>query len=284
MTETTTLGKFEQPITGKKLTWVLVIVCVNILLMGAIFAVDWMVFLYEEIIFVGMEYPKPFGLKQTLFTGVAKSGNSVLCLFIVLIVLDNRIDKKDWILLFGAFLCMVPTDIIMRIIDLAPGLDASTPIFMVGGVLSIFAHFLLLFRHGRKFPYWRKSSRDLLPKKTIFQKLWLPILIYGSAVVAITILWKDMAVIDHLIIGPVYTLFFTTNTWIAWEAVRYKLYPKRNGIFAAIGVTLWYLTEVVGEIFNVQIGLASSVAFQLVWMVYGPGILLLALSGIRYKE
>ena len=286
MTENTTgiLGKFDQPIKEKRLNWALFIVCISILLFGAIFAVDWTVVLYEQFNLPGESFPRPFELKQTSFTGIAKAVNSVLCLVIVLLVLDSRIDKKDWILLFLAFLFIVPTDIIMRIIDLHPGLDASTPLFMVGGVTSILAHFLLFFRHGRGFPYWRKSKRADLPKKNWFQILWLPVVIFGSAVVVMVVLWSDMVAIDHHIIGPTYTAFFCMNTWVAWEAVRYKLYPKRNAIFAAIGVTLWYLTEVVGEIFNVQIGLPSAIAFQFVWMVYGPGILLIALSGIRYKK
>ena len=156
MTENTIveLGKFDQPIKEKRLNWVLFVVCLNILLFGAIFAVDWTVVLYEWFNLPGFDFPRPWGFKQTFFTGTAKAVNSVLCLVIVVMVLDSRIDKKDWILLFLAFLFIVPTDIIMRIIDLHPGLDASTPIFMVGGVTSILAHFLLFFRHGRGFPYW----------------------------------------------------------------------------------------------------------------------------------
>ncbi len=278
------LGKFDQPIKEKRLNWVLFVVCISILLFGAIFAVDWTVMLFEQFNRPGMVFPKPLDLKQTAFTGIGKAVNSVLCLVIVIMILDSRIDKKDWLLLFFAFLFIVPTDIIMRIIDLNPNLDASTPFFMVGGVTSIIAHFLLFFRHGRGFPYWKKSKRVELPKKNWFQILWLPVVIFGSAGLAMGFLWQYMVPINHQIIGPAYTAFFCMNTWVAWESVRYKLYPKRNAIFAAIGVTLWYLTEVVGEIWNVQIGLPSFIAFQFVWMVYGPGILLIALSGIKYKK
>ena len=286
MTENTieTLGKFDQPIKEKRLNWVLFVVCISILLFGAIFAVDWTVVLYEWFNLPGLIFPKPWGFEQTFFTGVAKALNSVLCLVIVLMVLDSRLDKKDWFMLFFAFLFIVPTDVIMRIIDLSPSLTPSSPIFMVGGVTSILAHFVLFFRHGRGFPYWRKKKYPELQKKNWFQILWLPVVIFGSAVVAIGFLWKDMVAIDHQIIGPAYTAFFCLNTWVAWEAVRYKLYPKRNAILAAIGVTLWYLTEIVGEIFNVGIGLPSAIAFQFIWMVYGPGILLIALSGIKYKK
>jgi hypothetical protein len=286
MSENTTieLGRYDQPIKDKRLNWVLFVVCINILLFGAIFAVDWTVVLYEWFNLPGLIFPKPWGFEQTFFTGTAKAVNSVLCLVIVLMVMDSRIDKKDWIQLLLAFLFIVPTDVIMRIIDLSPALDASSPIFMVGGVTSILAHFVLFFRHGRGFPYWRKKKRANLPKKNWFQILWLPVVIFGSAAVALGFLWKYMVPIDHQIIGPAYTFFFCMNTWVVWETVRYNLYPKRNAYFAAIGVTLWYLTEIVGEIFNVQIGLPSAIAFQFIWMVYGPGILLIALSGIKYKK
>ena len=291
MTENTieTLGKFDQAIKQKRLNWVLFVVCINILLFGAIFAVDWTVVLYDWFNTGPIDFfPKPWDFEQTFFTGFAKAINSVLCLVIVLLVVDSRIDKKDWFLIFFAFLFIVPTDVIMRIIDLSKNLTPSSNIFMVGGVTSILAHFVLFFRHGRGFPYWRKNKRAELPKKNWFQILWLPVVIFGSAAVAMGILWKYMVQIDHHIIGPAYTFFFCMNTWVAWETVRYNLYPKRNAIFAAIGVTLWYLTEIVGEIFNVQSVLPSPIpsviAFQFIWMVYGPGILLIALSGIKYKK
>ena len=128
--KTITLSKFDQPIKEKRLIWILVVVCINILLFGAIFAVDWTVVLYEWFNRPGLSFPKPWGFNQTFFTGTAKAVNSVLCLVIVLMVLDSRIDKKDWILLLFAFFFIVPTDIIMRIIDLSPTLTPSSPVFM----------------------------------------------------------------------------------------------------------------------------------------------------------
>lgn len=45
-----------------------------------------------------------------------------------------------------------------------------------------------------------------------------------------------------------------------------------------------YLTEIVGEISNVQIGTISDIAFNSVWMSYGTNVILVALSGYRWEK
>ena len=49
-----------------------------------------------------------------------------------------------------------------------------------------------------------------------------------------------------------------------------------------IAMTCWFITEVVGETYNVQLGLISDVAFNFVWIFYGTTIVCLALSGYSW--
>ena len=56
-----------------------------------------------------------------------------------------------------------------------------------------------------------------------------------------------------------------------------------NAWLVSVGITCWFCTEVVGEIFNIQIGLISSIMYNLVWVFYGTYIVCLALSGYRWN-
>jgi hypothetical protein len=49
-------------------------------------------------------------------------------------------------------------------------------------------------------------------------------------------------------------------------------------------MTGWHLTEIVGEVSNIGIGVASEVAFNLVWVFYGANVILLASSGYRWRD
>jgi hypothetical protein len=49
-----------------------------------------------------------------------------------------------------------------------------------------------------------------------------------------------------------------------------------------VAMTCWFITEIVGETYNVQLGLVSDLAFNFVWIFYGTTIVCLALSGYRW--
>jgi len=114
--------------------------------------------------------------------------------------------------------------------------------------------------------------------------LWLPVVIYGSAVALVVVLWNDMVRVGHAAIGPIYTAFFCTTMWFAWETVRHKLYPKPNAWMVAIAATCWYATEIAGEIYNLGLGNISEIMFRLLWVIYGANVVLWALSGYRWSK
>jgi hypothetical protein len=252
--------KESQVLASPKLAWVLGLVGATLLLAGSVFGVDWINYIY------GIE---------SLYPAFAKPGITLIGLILVLIIGKNRLSGKDWGLLLAAFLCMLPTDILMSIVVLSPSLSVGSWVFMVGGGLSILAHIFLIIRLAHGVPYLKKFKPA---------EWWLPILIYGVAAVVVIVLWPDIVRVGHAVIAPIYTAFFCTTMWFAWETVRYKLYPRANAWMVAIAATCWFATEITGEIFNLDLGTVSAVAFRLVWVFYGTNVVLWALSGYRWSK
>lgn len=249
-----------QPLQSKKLTWVFIVLGTTLLLAGSVFGVDWANY------FLGT---------SALYPAIGKPIITVLAMVLVLSIGKNKLGNKDWWLLFAAFCCMLPTDILMSVVVVSPSLSVGSSVFMVGGVLSIVAHIFLIIRlasHG--LPYFKKYK---------LTDLWLPMLIYGSAAVILIVLWPDVVRVGHAAIAPAYTAFFCTTMWFAWETVRYELLPRPNAWMAAVAATCWFCTEITGEIYNLSMGNISEVVFRLVWVFYGTNVILWALSGFKWK-
>lgn len=238
-----------------------------LLIAGSFIAVDWVVFL--------------FGV-ETIYAGVAKPVTSFICLILVLLIGKDRIDRRDSILLTIAFVCIVPVDILMSLVVYSPDMGVASPAFMTGGVLSIIAHLLLIVRHGRGFPYLRSEFRRERGRAGWWSFLWLPILLYGLFLLVLLPLMQPMIRVGHLLIGLTYSFVVATSMWVAWETLRFQLYPRPNAWMVGIATSCWFITEIVGETYNVQLGLISDVAFNFVWIFYGTTIVCLALSGYSW--
>ncbi len=255
--------------TAGKRTIVFSLLGLILLIAGSFIAVDWMIFLY--------------GI-QTIYAGVAKPVTSFICLSLVLLIGTDGIDRRDTALLRVAFVCIVPVDILMSIVVFSPGLTVASPAFMVGGVLSIVAHLLVIVRHGRGFPYLRSEFRRANGLEGVWSFVWLPLVAYGACAAALIPLLKPMIAVGHAVIGLTYSACVATSVWIAWETVRFRLYPKPNAWMVSIAMTCWFITEIVGEIYNIQIGVVSKVLFNFVWVFYGTTIVCLAVSGYRWDS
>ncbi len=257
--------EYFEALGGAKKKLVMVIIGMVLMLAGSVFAVDWMIYIY--------------GIEGNIYPAVFKPVLTLLSTVLALLIGKNCIDRKDRTLLLLAFAFMLPTDVIMSVVAMNPDIPVGSPLFMVGGVLSIFAHFCLILRFGRGFPYFSRKNRE----RGLFGTIWPLIVILGSAVAVMAMLWDDIVRVGHQVIGPVYTLFFCATAWFAWETVRHRLYPAPNAWMAAIAATCWYLTEITGEIYNIGIGELSLVMFRIVWVFYGTNVVLLALSGFRWN-
>jgi len=252
----------------RKRNLVISLVGVILLLAGSFIAFDWAIYL--------------FGI-ETIYAGVAKPVVSLICLILALLVGSDGVDRRDTLLLVIAFLLIVPVDILMSVVVFSPEMSVSSPAFMTGGVLSILAHLVLLVRHGRGFPYLRSEFRRERGKASLGSFLWLPALIFSVWALVLISLFEPMARVGHLLIGLVYSGLAAASTWVAWETVRFELYPKLNGWLVGIAMSCWFATEILGETYNVQIGPISDVAFNFVWIFYGTTVVCVALSGYRWK-
>jgi len=248
-------------LSRSKLTWIFIVLGVTILLAGSVFGMDWANY------FLGT---------SALYPAIGKPVITLLAMVLVLSIGKDKLSSKDWWLLFAAFCCMLPTDILMSVVVVSPSLSVGGWVFMLGGVLSIIAHIFLILR---------LASHGLNYFKTFkITDAWLPVLIYGSAAVILIILWPDVVRVGHAAIAPAYTAFFCTTMWFAWEAVRRKLLPRPNASMAAIAATCWFATEITGEIFNLSLGNISEIMFRLVWIFYGTNVVLWSLSGYRWVK
>lgn len=234
------------------------ILAATLLLAGSVFSADWMNY---------------FNKTSSLYPAIAKPCITLLAFVLVLIAGAHKLERRDWVLLLAAFCCMLPTDILMSLVVVSPTLSVGGWVFMVGGGLSILAHVFLIIRVGRGLHYLKKFQ---------LKDLWLPLVIYASAAVIVVLLWPDLVRVGHAVIGPIYTAFFCTTMWFAWETVRRKLYPACNAWFVALAATFWYATEILGEIYNLGMGTLSDITFGLVWVFYGANVVLWALSGYRW--
>ena len=247
-----------EVLSGKPKNRIQVLLAFVLLLAGSIYAVDWMNFFYQS---------------GSVYTVYAKPVITIAAFVILLTAGHYKLEKRDWTLVLLAFCCMLPTDILMSLVVVSPALSVGSSVFMVGGVLSILAHVFLILRLGRGFGYLKKFRPS---------DAWLPLLIYGSAVVILVLLWPDIVRVGHAAIAPAYTAFFCTTVWLAWETVRRKLLPSPNAWMAAIAATCWYATEILGEIYNLGLGTLSEITFGLVWVFYGTNVVLWALSVYRW--
>jgi hypothetical protein len=70
---------------------------------------------------------------------------------------------------------------------------------------------------------------------------------------------------------------FIAVDWVVFLFGVETIYPG-----VAKPVTSWFITEIVGKTYNVQLGLISDLALNFVWIFYGTTIVCLALSGYSW--
>ncbi len=251
-----------HPLRGQKRIWVGILVGLALLLAGSVFGVDWTNY------FLGT---------HALYPAIGKPLITLLAMILVLSIGDNRLSHRDWGLLFAAFCCMLPTDILMSIVAVNPQVGVGSTVFMVGGVLSILAHLFLIARLvGHGAPGWKRTDGA-------WQNLWLPLLIFGLATMLLVLLWPDIVRVGHAAIAPAYTAFFCTTLWFAAETLRRKLLPLPNAWMVTLAAACWFVTEITGEIYNLGLGTISEIMFRIVWVFYGTNVILWALSGYRWE-
>ncbi|HEX2979132.1 MAG TPA: hypothetical protein VHO48_02605 [Anaerolineaceae bacterium] len=232
-------------------------------LTGSFISIDWMNYLSGT---------------DSIYPAYIKPVISLLCLVIACGALRFGLDRKDARLLAVIYACILIVDVTMSIYVYAPPSTLTSTAFLIGAALSIVAHLLLIVRHARGFAFLRSA------KKSWLYRFGFPLAFYLPVIVILLLLTPQLNRVNQFWPSIVYALILTTSLWIAWETVRQKLFPRPNAWLIALGVTSWFITELVGVVHNIEIGALSDIAMNLTWLFYMPAILLLAFSGYRWSD
>lgn len=252
-----------EVIKGKKRKIIYGIVTVAVTILISFIIADWIAF---------------FNGYQSLYSAIMKPVVSIITGIIVFIIGKNAIDQKDKNLLTLSYFFIIPTDISMSLVRFAPNENTGLIIFLLGGVLSILAHIVLIWRHGRGFGYLKSKERSFILKI-------LPLIILYAIIFVVFIpLIPGFIAVGHLEIAAFYAGFLGISTWFAYETIRNKLYPPINAWLIFFAILFWLITEIVGAIYNIQIGVISEIMFNITWVFYGTNVILLSLSGYKWKE
>jgi hypothetical protein len=227
--------------------------------------------------FISIDWMNTFTGSQSFYPAYAKPAVSILCALIVFLSWGRKLDRKDYWLLASAFLCIVIVDITMSIYVYSANKALGSAVFFVGAALSIVAHILLIIRHAKGFHFLRGGDG-------FFKKYGFALAFYLPVIVIFLALIPFLNKVGQFWPPLIYAIILTTSLWVAWEAFRHRLFPRTNAWLIALGVTFWFVCELVGVVHNIEIGFLSTLAMNLTWHFYMPAILLLAFSGFKFGE
>jgi len=256
----------SRPDTRTSRIWLLFLLTGMVLFItGSFISIDWMNFSLGT---------------QSLYPAFAKPAVSILCALIVFTSFRTMLGKKDFLLVAVAFVCIVIVDVTMSIYVYSPPSTFTTVAFMIGAALSILAHVLLIIRHACGFHF---LSSEAANGKGWVRRIVFPLAFYLPVILIFVVLIPYLQKVNQFWPSLIYAIIITTSLWVAWEAFRHHLFPRENAWLIALGVTSWFVTELVGVVHNIEIGILSDLAMNLTWHFYMTAILLLALSTRNWK-
>ncbi len=145
-------------------------------------------------------------------------------------------------------------------------------VFAVGGYLFVPALLLIATRNAGLFTFLFQAGK-LKPKEAAFAlAFYLPFAVLVAA------LGKSLASVGLLGLGIAYGTCLVTVLWTGWAAFRNKAHAAPRGLMIALGASLVFVMELIGLIYNLNVPGLSEIAFFATWILYVPGMLLLALA------
>jgi hypothetical protein len=145
-------------------------------------------------------------------------------------------------------------------------------VFAVGGYLFIPALLLISARNARLFSFFVEGGKRRRAETSFALAFYLPFLVLLAAVA------KPLAGVGLLGLGIVYGLCLVTVLWTGWVALRNKLFPSPRSAMIAAGASLVFVMELIGLIYNLRVPGLQELAFFATWILYVPGMLLMALA------
>ena len=145
-------------------------------------------------------------------------------------------------------------------------------VFAIGGYLFIPALLLISARNAGLF-------RFLFDKGRIKgRELRFALYFYLPFALLLVVLGKSLAGVGLLGLGIGYGLCLVTVLWTGWAALRSGLFPRPRSAMIAAGATLVFVMELIGLVYNLRIPGLEAIAFFATWILYVPGMLLMALA------
>lgn len=145
-------------------------------------------------------------------------------------------------------------------------------VFAIGGYLFIPALLLISVRNADGFRFLFRDGR------LDGRELRFALCFYVPFLALLAVLGKSLAGVGLLGLGIGYGLCLVTVLWTGWAALRNGLFGKRRSLMVAVGASLVFVMELVGLVYNLRIPGLERIAFFATWILYVPGMLLMALS------
>jgi hypothetical protein len=152
------------------------------------------------------------------------------------------------------------------------GIYSEPVVFAIGGYLFIPALLLISVRNADFFKYLRKDG------KISGKGLAFALYFYLPFILLLIVLGKSLSEVGLLGLGIAYGLCLVTVLWTGWAAARNDIHGRKKSRLIAMGATLVFVMELVGLIYNLHIKGLEDIAFFATWILYVPGMLLMAIA------
>lgn len=192
---------------------------------------------------------------------------------------QSEYEDKDNRFLSFAFLFTFLGDIF--IVVSTHFMNHNQTVFFIGGILFCICHVFLIVRHAKGFKFMKTADG-----KIDMKEVWFALCFFIPMAVLVVVLSGPCLAVSPLLftIMVIYAVFLTPSLWIGWVALRKQLFPKRQAMYIAVGITSFFIMELVGAVYNIQLGTVSDICFILSWVFYTPFLFLLPYSGYKFEE
>jgi hypothetical protein len=248
----------HRVISHRKETAVLSLMGVVLLLTGTYAGVGWSGFLHGF---------------QSGFPAKAGFARTVLCFGMVLFIgRRDSVARRDKRLVLAAFGLTVVADFFMFLVRWR----------MLGLVLFLGVHALLIVRHARGFP---DSMSPKVRTRTLTLLAATGAVAFGGSAVLMVCMAPVLRRHGLLAIDSVYVFLLAISLWMAWGTLIRRSFPGFNGWLIAVGMTCFYFCDVSVGLATALTGtMPGGILDNLVDFFYTPALVLLALSGFRFRS
>ena len=252
------VNKPHHIISHRKETAVLALMGVILLLTGTYAGVGWSGFVY--------------GFHSSFPTG-AGYARTILCVGMVLFIgARDSVTRRDKRLLLAAFGLTLVADFFLILLDW----------MMTGTVLFLGVHALFIVRHARGF---QDSMSRKVRSRTLRSLVVTGAVAFGGSVILLVCMAPILRRHGQLAIDSVYIFLLALSLWMAWGTLIRRSFPRFNGWLIALGMTCFYFCDVsVGLAAPLAGTTAGGILNNLVAFFYTPALVLLALSGFRFRS